>query len=493
MMYSPKESDSLIVPEKLANKAGRAVAESMEGSGGIEGNAELQSMVRTQSREAVKQAQSRIRRAVDRNKQEKLTALLHHVTVDVLRWSFFRLKKKAAPGVDGVTWEAYEVDLEGYLADLHARIHRGAYRAQPSRRRYIPKPGGGQRPLGIAALEDKIVQMAVVAILTPVYEAEFLGFSYGFRPRRSQHDALDALAYGIKSRSIGWILDADIERFFDSLDKEWLMRFVEHRIADRRICRLIRKWLKAGVLEGGKVTVTDAGTPQGSVISPLLSNIYLHYVYDLWVQQWRRRHAKGDMIVIRYADDAVVGFQYADDAKRFLADLNRRLEQFALRLHPQKTRLVEFGRFAACNRTRRGTGKPETFTFLGFTHICGQKRNGKGFQLWRKSERRRLKATLREVADKLNHNPHTPIPEQGRWLGSVVRGFYAYHAVPTNLQALSAFRYHLTRYWLRALRRRSQRDRMSWERITQLADRYLPKPKILHPWPDQRFFVNHPR
>jgi RNA-directed DNA polymerase len=492
MMYGPKESDSLIVPGKLANKAGRPVAESMEGSGGIEGNAELQSTVRTQSREAVTQAQNRIRRAVDRNKQEKLTALLHHVTVDVLRWSFFRLKKRAAPGVDGVTWEAYEADLENHLADLHARIHRGAYRAQPSRRRYIPKPGG-QRPLGIAALEDKIVQMAVVVILTPVYEAEFLGFSYGFRPRRSQHDALDALAYGIKSCSIGWILDADIERFFDSLDQEWLMRFVEHRIADRRICRLIRKWLKAGVLEDGDVMVTEAGTPQGSVISPLLSNIYLHYVYDLWVHQWRRRHAKGDMIVIRYADDAVVGFQYADDAKRFLTDLHRRLEQFALKLHPLKTRLVEFGRFAAWNRARRGVGKPETFTFLGFTHICAQKRDGKGFQLWRKSERRRLKATLREVAEKLNHNPHTPIPEQGRWLGSVVRGFYAYHAVPTNLHALSAFRYHLTRYWLRALRRRSQRDRMSWERITRLADQYLPKPKILHPWPEQRFFVNHPR
>ena len=493
MMHGPKESDSLIVPVKLANKAGQPVAESMEGSGGIEGNAELQSTVRTQSREAVTQAQSRIRRAVDRNPQEKLTALLHHVTVDMLRWSFFRLQKKAAAGVDGVTWEAYEADLENNLADLHVRINRGAYRAQPSKRRYIPKRGGDQRPLGIAALEDKVVQMAVVAILTPVYEAEFLGFSYGFRPRRSQHDALDALAYGIKSCSIGWILDADIERFFDSLNQEWLMKFVEHRIADRRICRLIRKWLKAGVLEDGEVTVTKAGTPQGSVISPLLSNIYLHYVYDLWVQQWRGRHARGAMIVVRYADDAVVGFQYADDAKRFLADLSRRLERFALKLHPQKTRLVEFGRFAARNRARRGLGKPETFNFLGFTHICAQKRDGKGFQLWRKSERKRLKATLRAVAGKLNHNPHTPIPEQGRWLGSVVRGLYAYHAVPTNLHALSAFRHHLTRYWLRALRRRSQRDRMSWERITQLANRYLPQPKILHPWPEQRFIVTHPR
>lgn len=493
MMHGAKESDSLIVPGKLANKTGRPVAESMEGSGGVEGNAALQSTVRTQSREAVKQAQSRIRRAVDRNQQEKLTALLHHVTVDMLRWSFFRLKKKAAAGVDGVTWAAYEVDLENNLSDLHVRIHRAAYRAQPSRRRYIPKPGGGQRPLGIAALEDKIVQMAVVVILTPVYEAEFLGFSYGFRPRRSQHDALDALAYGIKSRSIGWVLDADIERFFDSLNKEWLMTFVEHRIADRRVCRLLRQWLKAGVLEDGEVTVTEDGTPQGSVISPLLSNIYLHYVYDLWVQQWRRRHARGAMVVIRYADDAVVGFQYADDARRFLADLDRRLEKFALKLHPQKTRLIEFGRFAARNRARRHVGKPKTFTFLGLTHICAQKRDGKGFQLWRKTERRRLKATLREVAEKLNHNPHTPIPEQGRWLGSVVRGFYAYHAVPTNLHALRAFRHHLIRYWLRALRRRSQRDRMSWERITRLADRYLPTPKILHPWPERRFLVTHPR
>ena len=310
MMNGAKKSDSLIIPAKPANKAGPPAAEPVEGSSGTERNAELQSTVRTQSREAVSQAQDRIRGAVTRNKKEKLTALLHHITVDVLRRVFFKLKKRAAPGVDGVTWEGYAADLDRNLTDLHARVHRGAYRALPSRRRYIPKADGKQRPLGIAAIEDKIVQAAVVALLTPIYEAEFLGFSYGFRPGRSQHDALDALAYGIKARKINWILDADISCFFDSLSPEWLVRLVECRIGDQRIIRLIQKWLKAGVLEEGRLIETMEGTPQGSVASPLLANVYLHYVYDLWVQQWRKRHATGDMIVVRYADDTIVGFQH---------------------------------------------------------------------------------------------------------------------------------------------------------------------------------------
>ncbi len=350
MRNGAKKSDSSIVPAKLANKAERSAAESVEGDDGTKRNAELQSTVRTQSREAVTQAQARIRGAVTRNKKEKLTALLHHVSIDVLRWAFFNLKKRAAPGADGLTWTDYAANLDRNLTDLHARVHSGAYRALPSRRKYIPKADGKQRPLGIAALEDKIVQAAVVAILTPIYEAEFLGFNYGFRPGRGQHDALDALAYGINARKINWILDADISRFFDTLSREWLIRLVEHRIGDRRIIRLIQKWLKAGVLEDGRLIETTEGTPQGSVASPLLANVYLHYVYDLWVEQWRTRHARGDMIVVRYADDTIVGFQHRQDAERFLIDLKERLAEFALSLHPEKTRLLEFGRYAAERR-----------------------------------------------------------------------------------------------------------------------------------------------
>lgn len=492
-MKQAQKSDSLIVPEKPANKAGRPAAESVEGSSGIERNVGVQSTVRTQSREAVSQAQARIREAVDRNQGEKLTALLHHVTVDCLRWAFLQLKKDAAPGIDGTTWEDYAQGLEGNLEDLHRRIHTGAYRAQPSRRKYIPKPDGRQRPLGITALEDKIVQQAVVMILTPIYESAFLGFSYGFRPGRSQHDALDALAFGIKAKKIGWVLDADIARFFDTISHEWLVRFVEHRIGDKRIVRLIIKWLKAGVLEEGQRTESTEGTPQGAVISPLLANIYLHYVYDLWVNQWRGRHARGDMIVVRFADDTVVGFQHRDDGERFLADLKERLDEFALSLHPEKTRLIEFGKFAAERRARRGEGKPETFDFLGFTHICGKKANGKGFQLWRKTKRKRLKAKAREVKEELRRHMHAPIDEQGRWLNSVLRGHYAYFAVPTNSAALSAFRHHLIVRWIRRLRRRSQRHRMTWKRMQKYIDRYLPRPRILHPWPEQRFRVKYSR
>jgi len=493
MKHGAQKSDPLILPMNPANKAGRPAAESVEGSGGIERNAELQSTARTQSREAVSQAQARIREAVTRNRGEKLTALLHHVTIDCLRWAFLQLKKGAAPGVDGTTWEDYAEGLESKLEDLHRRIHTGAYRAQPSRRKYIPKPDGRQRPLGIAALEDKIVQQAVVAILTPIYEAEFLGFSYGFRPGRSQHDALDALAFGIKAKKICWILDADIARFFDTISHDWLIRFVEHRIGDKRIIRLIIKWLKAGVLEEGQRIETAEGTPQGAVISPLLANIYLHYAYDLWVKQWRARHARGDMIVVRFADDTVVGFQHRDDGERFLTDLKERLDEFALRLHPEKTRLIEFGKFAAERRARRGEGKPETFDFLGFTHICGKKADGQGFQLWRQTKRKRLKAKIREVKEELRRHMHAPIDEQGRWLNRVLRGHYAYFAVPTNSAALSAFRHHLVVRWIRRLRRRSQRHRLTWARMQTYIDRYLLRPRILHPWPEQRFRVKYSR
>ncbi len=493
MKYGAEKSDSLIVPVKPTNKAGRPAAEPVEGSGGIERNAEPQSMVRTRSREAVSQAQARIRGAINRNKEEKLTALLHHVTIDTLRWAFLQLKKAASPGSDGVTWEDYAVELEGKLKELHRRIHTGAYRAQPSRRKYIPKPDGRQRPLGIAALEDKIVQQAVVAILTPIYESEFLGFSYGFRPGRSQHDALDALAYGIKAKKISWILDADISRFFDTISHDWLIRFLEHRIGDKRVIRLVIKWLKAGVLEEGQRVETEEGTPQGAVISPLLANIYLHYVYDLWANQWRGRHAQGDMIIVRFADDTVVGFQHRRDGERFLADLKGRLAKFALSLHPEKTRLVEFGKFAAERRARRGEGKPETFDFLGFTHICGKKANGKGFQLWRKTKRKRLKAKIKEIKEELRRHMHASIDEQGRWLNRVLKGHYAYFAVPTNSAALSAFRHHIIVHWIRRLRRRSQRHRMTWTRMQKYIERYLPRPRIRHPWPEQRFRVKYSR
>ena len=380
-MHGRGKSDLLIVPENLPNKTGRLGAEAGEGRGGAKGNANQQSTSRTQGRVSVSQALERVRLAARRDRKMKFTALLHHLTPELLDWAFHQLKRKAAPGVDGVTWQQYEAGLEGNLRNLHGRVLRGAYRATPSRRQYIPKPDGRQRPLGVAALEDKIVQRAVVEVLNAIYETEFCGFSYGFRPGRSQHDALDALAAGIRWRRVNWILDADIRAFFDSINHDWLMRFLEHRIGDRRVLRLISKWLKAGVMEEGTWTRGTVGTPQGAVISPLLANVYLHYVYDVWVEQWRRRHGNGHVIVVRYADDTVVGFQHRSDADRFLRDLRERLAKFALELHPDKTRLIEFGRFAVKDRSRRGLGKPETFDFLGFTHICGVTRRGGWFRL----------------------------------------------------------------------------------------------------------------
>lgn len=493
MMHDAEKSDLPIVARKRANKAARAAAEPVERRGGTEEKAGVCSMVRTRSRAAVSQVQARLREAIRRNPKEKLTALLHHVTPDTLRAAFLDLKKDAAPGIDGVTWDQYAPDLEPRLADLHARVHRGAYRAQPSRRRMIPKPDGRERPLGIAALEDKIVQGAVVALLTPVYEAEFLGFSYGFRPGRGQHDALDALAVGIERRRIHWILDADIRAFFDSIDHDWLMRFVEHRIADKRILRLIQKWLKAGVLEDGWVEATPAGVPQGATISPLLANVYLHYVYDLWVQHWRRHQARGDMIVVRYADDTIVGFEHEADAERFLADLRERLATFSLSLHPAKTRLIAFGRWAGDERAQRGEGKPDTFDFLGFTHICGKTRYGRRFQLRRKTQRQRLRAKLKEVKNVLRRNWRATIDQQGRWLTTVIRGHMAYFAVPTNSPALAAFCHHLGRIWYRYLRRRSQRCRITWDRMKGYVARYFPPVRVKHPWPSLRFDAKHPR
>ena len=492
MMYDHEKSDPSIVAMKPANGGVRAPSELVERRGGAEGNARQPSTLRTPSRDGVTAGLERVRQAARLKKKERFTALLHHVTIDLLRTAYSWLKRDAAAGADGLTWDDYGLDLDRRLADLHARIHRGSYRAQPSLRRFIPKPDGRQRPLGIAAVEDKVVQRAMVEVLSAIWEEDFLGFSYGFRPGRNQHDALDALAVAIEKRPVNWILDADIAGFFDTVSHEWLLRFVEHRIGDPRVVRLIRKWLKAGVMEDGQVIATETGTPQGAVISPLLANLYLHHVFDLWADRWRRREATGAVIIVRYADDIVAGFQHQADAERFKAELTERLAAFALTMHPEKTRLIEFGRHAAAERARRGLGRPETFDFLGLTHICARSRAG-WFQLRRRTRRDRMRAKLREIRDDLWRCRHAPLDEQGAWLGKVLRGYFAYHAVPTNSVALSEFRGVVLWHWLRALRRRGQRDKSTWASINRLADRWLPRPRILHPWPNQRFAVKHPR
>jgi group II intron reverse transcriptase/maturase len=422
-----------------------------------------------------------------RDKEARFTALLHHVDIDRLRKAYREIRPQAAPGVDGVTWAAYGQDLEANLADLHDRLHTGRYRASPSRRAYIPKADGRQRPLGIATLEDKLVQRAVVEVLNAVYEADFLGFSYAFRPGRNPHQALDALSVGISGKKVNWVLDADIRDFFTNLDHQWLQKFLEHRIADRRVLRLIRKWLAAGVIEDGSWSETVEGAPQGASVSPLLANVYLHYVFDLWAEWWRRRYAHGDVIIVRFGDDFIVGFEHQEDAQRFLAELRERLAKFGLGLHPDKTRLIEFGRFAVQRRRARGLGKPETFDFLGFTHICAKTRSGR-FWVRRITISKRMRAKLREVKDQLVRRRHQPLPEQGRWLASVVRGHRAYYAVPGNRAAVATFRTQVTRCWHEALERRSQRTRINWKRMDRLATRWLPPARVMHPFPDARFY-----
>jgi RNA-directed DNA polymerase len=482
------KSDRPVVPMKSSNNAGQPVAEAAEGRGLAKGNTGQQNAPRTQSRTGAPNALERVREVAVRDRKARFTALLHHVSIDRLRQAYEALSKEAAPGTDGVTWEEYGAPLEENLRGLHFRLRQGAYRARPSRRVYIPKADGRQRPLGIAALEDKIVQRAVVGVLNAIYEADSLGFSYGFRPGRSQHDALDALATGIRRKKVNWVLDADIRGFFDAIDHGWLLRFVEHRIADRRLLRLMRKWLAAGVMEDGKWAQSREGTPQGATISPLLANLYLHYALDLWVQQWRNRPGHGEVIITRYADDFIVGFEHRADAERFLSELRERLRTFSLELHPEKTRLIEFGRYAARQRQAHGLGKPDTFNFLGFTHICAKTKAGK-FLLKRRTMQKRMREKLRAVKTELQRRRHQPIPAQGQWLGSVVRGYLAYHAVPTNIHAMHAFRVQVTRHWYRSLRRRSQRTQMSWVRMTTLSERWLPRARVLHPWPEQRFDV----
>jgi RNA-directed DNA polymerase len=487
VMNDREKSDGLVVPMKPSNNAQGGAAEMVEGSGSAKGNTTEETRPGLSAGQGAPSDLSRVRRVAATDKEARFTALLHHVDVDRLRAAYRALKPKAAPGVDGVTWADYGLDLEESLRDLHARVHRGAYRARPSRRVYIPKPDGRLRPLGVAALEDKIVQRALVDVLNAIYEQDFLGFSYGFRPGRSPHHALDALAAGIVGKKVNWVLDADFSDYFSSLDHQRLMKFLEHRIADRRVLRLIQKWLAAGVIEDGSWTAFEEGVPQGASASPLLANVYAHYVLDLWAHQWRTRHAHGDVIIVRWADDFVVGFEHQEDAERFWSELRDRLAKFGLELQAEKTRLIEFGRHAARDRASRGLGKPETFQFLGFTHVCGKTRKTKRFKLTRLTDAKRMRAKLLAVKREMWKRMHHPIPEQGRWLARVLSGHYNYYAVPDNIEALSAFRYLLIRHWLKSLRRRSQKHRMDWARMDRLADQWLPLPRILHPWPEQRF------
>ena len=488
-IYADEKSDTSILPKKSSNK-GPNPAEMAEERDVAKRNADESTASRTQSRSRendVSMGLEGIREIAKRNRNCRFTALLHHVTPSLLVESFYALRKQAAAGVDGVTWQEYENVIYTRVHELHREIHIGAYRAQPSRRVYIPKSNGKLRPLGIAALEDKVVQQAIATVLSAIYEQDFLGFSYGFRQGRGQHDALDALSEGISGRKVSWILDADIRSFFDEIDHEWMIRFLEHRIADRRIIRLIRKWLTAGVIEDGHRVASVRGTPQGAVISPLLANIYLHYALDQWAHQWRQRRAMGDVILIRYADDTVMGFQYEGVAKRFLIEMRERLAKFKLELHPDKTRLIRFGRFAAQQCRERGLRRPETFDFLGFTHCCGQ--YSSGFKIVRLTIKKRMRATLAALREALMRRRHEPIPVIGRWLGRVVKGYFNYYAVPGNMYRLNSFRTELSRAWRHALMRRSQRHKLSWSRFGRLVKKYLPPCKVVHPLPNERFYV----
>ena len=491
--HGDRESYSAVVPAKHSNQGGQLPAEDVEGRALTKENTEPSNPCRTPSRESGPSGLDRVRRAAKGDRKLRFTALLHHVTVEQLRSSYHQLKKGAAPGVDGVTWQEYGRDLEARLRDLHGRIHRGAYQARPSRRVWIPKSDGRQRPLGIAALEDKVVQHAVGTVLNQIWEEDFLGFSYGFRPGRSQHQALDALYVGITRKKVNWVLDLDIRAFFDRIDHAWMKRLVEHRIGDRRIVRLIQKWLKAGVMEEGRWIETEQGTPQGSVISPILANVYLHYVLDLWVDQWRRKKAVGDVIIVRYADDAVLGFQYRKEAARFLEELRERLARFGLELHPEKTRLIEFGRYAAADRKRRGERRPETFNFLGFTHICGTNQATGYFIIQRKTMGKRMAAKLKEIKATLRLRLHRSLADTIQWLQSLVRGYFQYHAIPGNEVRLRAFRHDVLRLWMHQLRRRSQRSSWTWERFKARLGILIPEVRILHPYPSVRFAATHPR
>lgn len=489
MMNGKGKSDNCTVPAKSPNKAAQAEAEGMEGKRLAKGNPRQQRTLRTPGRAGVSLMLARVRQAAIWNRKERFTALLHHIyDVVALREAYFSLEPKAAPGVDGETWKHYGEDLENNLRDLSERLKRGAYRVTPVRRVYIPKADGRQRPLGVPVLEDKIVQRGTAEVLNAIYEVEFLGFSYGFRPERSQHNALDALYVGIMTKRVNWVLDADIRGFYDAIDHEWLVKFIEHRIADKRVVRLIRKWLKAGVLEDEEWRPSEVGTPQGGSISPVLANIYLHYAFDLWAHQWRQATGRGEVILVRYADDFIVGFEHQADAEQFLWELRERLARFHLELHPEKTRLIEFGRFAVENRAKRGDDRPKTFGFLGFTHICGKTQRGT-FTVVRQTMAKRLRGKLREIKDTLRCRMSQPVNELGLWLRSVILGHLNYYAVPMNKPALDSFRYQVCRLWHRTLNRRSQKAHISWERMKRYLKRWIPNVCICHPYPLRRMGV----
>ena len=497
MMNGSRKSDRPVEATRPANKIGVLVpeaevlmAEQVKQRGLAEGKLPRQNTNRAQDRATVQSALGRIRQAAVKDKQAKFTSLMHHIyDLSMLREAYYALKRDAAPGIDGETWCQYREELESNLTDLCGRLRRGAYRAKAVLRRFIAKDDGRRRPLGVTALEDKIVQRATVAVLNAIYETDFLGFSYGYRPGKGQHNALDALYTGLLTRKVSWVLDGDLSSFFDGLDHQWLIKFLEHRIADQRVLRLIRKWLNAGVLEKGQWSCSEEGTPQGGSASPLLANIYLHYVFDLWVQQWRRTKANGDVIVVRWADDFVVGFQYQAEAEQFHQELAERFAKFKLKLHPEKTRLIEFGRFAANNRKRRGQGKPETFNFLGFTHSCATKRSNGMFTVNRRTISKRKRTKLSEMKKELRKRLHQAVPQVGHWLRTVVAGHNRYYGVPTNLQSLYSFRFNVGRLWYRSLRRRSQRKRLTWERMRRLLNHWLPWPRVHHPYPLRRLGV----
>ena len=486
-MHNCRKSDKFVVPEKLSNEPDNVGEERMEGRDLPEENGMQQNMLRTQCRESIYNKLQLIHQKAKTDKRMKFTTLMHHIyDIDMLRWSYSEIKRNAAPGVDGETWENYGRELEENLQNLSGKLKSGAYKAKAVRRVFIPKADGKQRPLGVTALEDKLVQRATVTVLNAIYETDFVGFSYGFRPKRSQHQALNALHIGMDSKKVNYVFDADIRDFFNKINREWLIKFIEHRIADKRVIRLIQKWLNAGILENGEIKYDERGTPQGSSASPLLANVFLHYIYDLWVQQWRKQKAKGDVIVVRFADDTVVGFQYGSEAKKFHEELKERLQKFGLELHPEKTRLIEFGRFASMNREKRKEGKPETFTFLGFTHVCGESRNGRKFAILRLTIKKKMRAKIREVKDELRKRMHDPIQEVGQWLRAVVIGHYQYYGVPGNYRAMADFRRVIIRRWRQALEQRSQNGYITINKLEKLTNYWLPKPKMYHKYPNER-------
>lgn len=487
-MHGYGQSDGPVVPANSPNSA--SAGEAGEERGPTKGNTDGETVSGLGAGIRLSSGLDRVRQVARRDRQARFTALLHHIDLGLLWRAYRELNPSASPGVDQVTWQEYGIGLEARLRDLRERIQQGRYRAVPARRAYIPKADGRLRPLGIASLEDKIVQRAVVEVLNAIYEVDFKGFSYGFRPGRSPHSALDALYVGLKQRRVNWVLDADVSDFFGSLDHDWVRKFLRHRVADPRVLRLIDRWLTVGVVENGEWIRSEKGSPQGASLSPLLGNVYLHYVFDLWADHWRKTRAEGDVVISRYADDFVVGFEDEQEARQFLDELRERFAQFGLQLHPDKTRLIEFGRHATWKRARRGERKAETFDFLGFTHICARSRTGR-FWIKRITIAKRMRAKLHDVKAEMRRRRHRPVKDQARWLRGVIQGHFNHYAVPGNASAIRQFRTQVVRHWFRSLRRRSQRGRrLNWARMNRYVDRWLPPVRIIHPFPDERLTAN---